>query len=149
MKSIPLYIRCLLVAVTVSVLSACGGGEDYTPLPPAFEVGVLVAGQPVVGVDVQPGYQQTINLAIGQSFELDSTAPVAWAITVGGSSVPLTGGTIYYDTATIQELVKTSTKLAASTAAYGPLSTPMRVTVKATSLMDPSQVATIDLVFSN
>ena len=134
-------------------LSGCGGGGDgggaYVPPPPVFDIGILVAGQPLAGIAVLPGYQQTIYLAVGQSFELDSTGPVAWTVTIGGASVPQSGATVYYGGATIQEVLTTTTHFAANTFASAPLVAPVQVTLGATSLLDASQVATINLILTN
>lgn len=119
------------------------------PPPPAFDIGVLVAGQPLAGVGVLPGYQQTIYLAVGQTFELDSTGPVAWTVVVGGASVPESGATIDYGGATIQEVLTTTTHFAANTWAFASLVAPVQVTLYATSLLDASQVATINLILTN
>ena len=150
MKSIRIYAAALLVSAAV-VLSGCGGGGggDYVPPPPAFDIGVLVGGQPLAGIRVLPGYQQTIYLAVGQTFQLDSTGPVAWAVVVGGASVPESGATVFYGGATIQEVLTTTTHFAAHTWASAPLVAPVQVTLYATSLLDASQVATIDFILGN
>ena len=150
MRSIRVYAGALLVSAAVA-LSGCGGGGggDYVPPPPAFDIGVLVAGQPLAGVGVLPGYQQTIYLAVGQTFELDSTGPVAWTVVIGGASVPESGATIDYGGATIQEVLTTTTHFAANTWAFAPLVAPVQVTLYATSLLDASQVATINFILTN
>ena len=150
MRPIRVYAGGLLVSAAL-VLSGCGGGGggDYVPPPPAFDIGILVAGQPIFGVDVLPGYQQTIYLAVGQTFELDSSGPVAWAVVVGGSAVPESGATIDYGGARIQEVLTTTAQFAANTGAFAPLAAPVLVTLYATSLLDASQVATIDLILTN
>lgn len=151
MRSIQVYAGTLFVSAAL-LLSGCGGGGDggvYSPPPAAFNVGVLVAGQLVGGGGVLPGYQQTIYLAVGQTFELDSTGPVAWTVVVGGSAVPESGATINYGGATIQELLTTTTHFAANTWAFAPLLVTIPVTLYATSLVDASQIATINLILTN
>ena len=150
MKSIRVYITALLVSATVA-LSGCGGGGegDYVPPPPAFNIGVLVGGQPLAGVGILPGVEQTIYLPVGQTFELDSTGPVAWAVVIGGVPVPASGATVFNGGATIQEVLTTSTHFAAHTYAAQPLVAPVRVTLYATSLLDANQVATINFILIN
>jgi hypothetical protein len=138
-----------LLAGAALLLSGCGGGVDYALPPPAFDIGALVAGRPVAGVDVTPGFEQTIYLAIGQSFELDSTAPVAWTVEIGGTTIAGSGNTIFYGGATIQETLMTTIQFAANTSSAAALATPVPITILATSLDDPSQVARIDLILTN
>ena len=119
------------------------------PPPPVFDIGLVVGGQPLAGVAILPGVQQTIYLAVGLTFELDSTGPVAWTVVIGGVPVPERGATIFNGGATIQEVLTTTTHFAAHTYASEPLVAPVQVTLYATSLLDASQVATINLILTN
>ena len=81
------------IIIACLVLAGCGGG-DYYPPPPAFEIGALVDGQPVAGVDVLPGTTQAVYIPVGASFDLHSSGPVAWTVIVAGSAIPGVGNTI-------------------------------------------------------
>jgi len=150
MRAARAYAGALLVSVAL-ILSGCGGGGEsgFVPPPPAFDIGVRVSGQPLVGVTVLPGDTVTVSFAVGQSFELQSTGPVVWSVLVGGVSVPESGATITYGGATIQEVLTTSTQFAAHTGAFAPLIAPVQLTVHATSLIDGNQVATVNLILNN
>ena len=150
LKTARAYTGALLVSAAVA-MSGCGGGGDggYVPPPPAFDIGILVAGQPLSGVAVLPGQELTVYLTIGQTFALESTGPVVWSVLVGGASVPESGATITYGGATIQEVLTTTTRFAVFTGAFAPLISPVQVRVYAMSLLDGNQVATINLVLSN
>ena len=150
MRSLRVYAAALLVSATVA-LSGCGGGGggDYVPPPPVFDIGVVVGGQPLAGVGILPGVEQTIYLPVGQTFELDSTGPVAWTVVIGGVRVPESGATVFNGGATIQEVLTTSTHFAAHTYASAPLFAPVQVTLYATSLLDANQVATINFILTN
>lgn len=65
-------------------LSACGEGGDSGV---TFDIGVVVAGQPVSGVVIHPGGVQSITISAGQSIELDANESVVWTLEVGGSVV--------------------------------------------------------------
>lgn len=140
--------RGLLLAIVLALSGCGGGGEDKIPFP-AFEIGALVNGQPVAGVDVLPGMRQTIFIVAGQSFELDATHPVAWTVSVGGSVIPGSGNTISSGGITIHESLITDFQFAATTFATSPLPASLQITLDATSLEDPRQVATVDVVVRN
>ena len=150
MRAARAYAGALLVSVAL-VLSGCGGGGDggYVPPPPAFDIGILVSGQPLSGAAVLPGQELDVYLTVGQTFELRSTAPVAWSLLVGGASVPESGATITYGGATIQEVLTTTTQFVARTGAFAQLSAPVRLTLHATSLVDGNQVATVNVIVNN
>jgi len=139
---------CSLLLAAVLALSGCGGGGDERPLP-AFEIGALVNGQPVAGVDLLPGMRQTIVIAAGQSFELDSTHPVSWTVSTGGSVIPGVGNTISSGGLTLQETLTTNFQFAANTFATSPLPASFQISIAATSLDDPNQVAIVDVVLTN
>ena len=150
LRIVRVYAAALFVSVAVA-LSGCGGGGDsaYVPPPPAFDIGILVAGQPLSGVAVLPGQELTVYLTVGQTFALESTGPVVWSVLVGGASVPESGATIAYGGATIQEVLTTTKRFAAFTGAFAPLISPVQVRIYAMSLIDGNQVATINLTLNN
>ena len=106
------------------LLSACGGGGDGGV---SFDIGVVVAGQPVGGVVVQPGMSQSISISAGQSIELDASEPVEWTLLVGGSAV--TGGTVYYQGVSITETALSSSRIALDTSAAYLLTVPVSITL--------------------
>ena len=63
-------------------LAACGGSGDSGV---TFDIGIVVAGQPVNGVAIQPGGAQNITISAGQFIELDASESVVWTLEVGGS----------------------------------------------------------------
>lgn len=149
MRSLASLASLLLLSATL-VLSGCGGGgEDDPGQPAAFDVGALVDGQPVRGIDVFPGEEQTLYVSAGQTFELDSSGPVDWTVVIGGQTIAGSGNTIDYAGATIQETLTTATRFAASTFADDPLAAPVQVILYATSRDDPDQTARINVVITN
>lgn len=126
------------------LLSACGGGGDGGV---SFDIGVVVAGQPVAGVAVQPGMSQNITISAGQSIELDASEPVQWTLLVGGSAI--TGGTVYYQGVTITETALSSSRIALDTAAAYTLAAPVSISLVAVSTVDAAQVATVNVLITN
>jgi hypothetical protein len=127
-------------------LSACGGGDDSGV---SFEVGIVVAGQPVGGVVVQPGGVQSITISAGQSIELDASEPVQWVLEVGGSAVTGSNATVYYQGVTITETALTPSRIALDTSAAFFLSAPVPITLTAISTFDSAQVATVNVLITN
>jgi hypothetical protein len=144
--------RIALPRVTVAAslaallsLTACGGGGDNGV---TFDIGVVVAGQPVNGVVIQPGSVQTITISAGQSIELDASEPVVWTLEVGGSAV--TGNTsVYYQGVTITETALSPSRIALDTSSAFFLSAPVPITLTAVSTFDSAQVATVDVLITN
>jgi hypothetical protein len=146
MRSIAIGLSTLLVSATLALTGCGGGGDDPQP---AFEVGALVNGHPQANIDVLPGEQQTVYVIVGDDFELDSSGPVQWTVVVGGNTIDGTGNTIFYGGATIQETLTTTAQFAATTSSATALSADVPITLYATSLDDPGQVARIDVVITN
>jgi hypothetical protein len=136
-------IAALAVALS---LSACGGGGTDAV---AFDIGVVVGGQPLSGVAVGPGGSQNIAITAGQSIELDASEPVVWTLEVGGSTVAGSGTTVSYAGATITETVVSDSRIVVDTAAADPLPAPVPVTFIATSTLDSALVATVNVLITN
>src|ERR1700751_5734092 len=91
--------------VLVLALSGCGGGVDVsvvvpvTPAGPEFDVGAQINGEPIAHLDVFPGETETISVISGDALELDSSGPVDWDFSAGGSAdIPaVTGGAIEFE----------------------------------------------------
>ena len=148
MKNYYIVLRSLCVLVMASlVLAGCGGG-DYYPPPPAFEIGALVDGHPVAGLDVLPGTTQELHIPAGASFDLHSSGPVNWTIIVAGRVIPGIGNTISFGGATIQEVLRTDFKFGADTFPPAPLLAPVRITIVATSLVDANQFGTVEVILN-
>ena len=156
MKSIRLAVACVMIG-SAALLTGCGGGSVdvsvgatvgpvYTP---AFDIGALVNGQPVPGFDVQPGDTQTVNLYVGDSFELDSNAGVFWTVYVNGVAVPTVNNAVVVGNATITESVVSNSQFSGYVTSQGTLSAPVQLTLIATSVLDGSQTAQINFVISN
>jgi hypothetical protein len=126
-------------------LSACGGGGDSGV---TFEIGVVVAGQPVSGVVIQPGDVQTITISAGQSIELEADEPVVWTLEVGGSAVT-DDASVYYQGVTITQTVVTSSRIALDTSSDFFLVAPVLITLFAVSTFDDALVAEIDVLITN
>lgn len=141
--------RCVIVVASLAALlslSACGGGGDSGV---TFEIGVVVAGQPVSGVVIQPGSVQTITISAGQSIELDADEPVVWTLEVGGSAVTGDNASVYYQGVTITETAVSSSRIALDTSSDFVLAAPVSITLTAVSTLDDAQVATIDILITN
>ncbi len=140
--------RCATVAASLAALmslSACGGGGDSGV---TFDIGVVVAGQPVSGVVIQPGAAQDITISAGQSLELDASESVVWTLEVGGSAV--TGNTsVYCQGVTITETALSSSRIALDTSSAFFLPSPVPITLTAVSTFDSAQVATVNVLITN
>ena len=129
------------------LLTACGGGGDDSP---AFlEIDATVGGRPVPGFIAFPGTRPALFVPVGQSFELDASRPVAWSVFIGGVFVPGRGNTFTSNGTSVQETVVTNAQYVASTFGFAPGPTPFQITIVATSLEDPGQVATVDVLVTN
>lgn len=124
------------------LLAGCGGGGSDSV---SLEVNAVVAGQPLGTVFV-PGVVGTIDLAAGQSIELDASEPVAWAFSVGGSPLFGSGTTVYYAGLAITETAVSPSRVVIDTAITGPYFSPITITATATSTIDAAEVATVNLV---
>jgi hypothetical protein len=135
-------IASLAALLTVS---ACGGGDVGV----GFDIGIVVAGQPVSGVVVQPGAVQSVSIFAGQSIELDASEPVVWTLEVGGSLVTGGNASVFYQGVTITETALSPSRIALDTSAAYFLSAPVHITLTAISTYDSAQVATIDVRITN
>ena len=138
-------------------IAGCGGGVDVAveipPPPPnyAFDLGAKLNGLPLAGVDVFPDDQQTIQVQVGDTLELDSSGRVSWE-TVAGSSAGIptqAGGTLLFEGVAFSEIISTSGQLVLAISASQPLAVPVPVTVYATSLDDFTQTARIDILVTH
>ena len=141
-------LRCAVGAASLAALmslSACGGGGDSGV---TFDIGVVVAGQPVSGVHIQPGAAQSITISAGQSIELDASESVVWTLEVGGSAV--TGNaSVYYQGVTITETALSPSRIALDTSSSFFLPSPVPITLSAVSTFDSALVATVTVWITN
>lgn len=150
-KNFALKGRMLRGATAVSILavvlslSACGGGGDSA----AFDISLVVGGQPVSGVDIGPGSSPTIYVRAGQSIELDASESVIWTLYVAGTAVSVSGTTIYYGGAAVTLTAESPSRIAVDTFAAAPLATSIPVTLVASSTFDSAQVATVNVLITN
>ncbi len=140
---------CAVVAALAVALSltACGGGGNDSGV--AFDVGVVVGGQALSGVQVVPGGSQNVSIAAGQSIELDASEPVVWTLMVGGTAVTGSGVTVYYAGASITQTAVSNSRIVVNTDAAYLLSAPVPITLIATSTWDSAQVATVNVLITN
>ena len=129
------------------LLAACGGGGSDLG-PPVLEVHAVVNGSFAPNFAGFPGTRQALAVPVGLSFELNASRPVAWSVFVGGVFVPGQGNTYTFAGTSIQETVITNAQYAARTFGFVPF-TPFQITVVATSLEDPGQVTTTDVLVTN
>jgi hypothetical protein len=156
MRAITAFFSALLVSATL-LLSGCGGGGSVdvaVEIPPVqvadFSIVMFANGQQVLGVNLPPGAEQDVDITAGTNFELVATGPVAWTVVVGGAIVNApAGSTISYAGATIVPTLITNARYAASTGRVGFLSSPVVVSLIATSLVDSRQEAQINIVVNN
>lgn len=155
MRTLNIPLICL---VSASLLVAgCGGGVDVAvvvPPPdngPDFDVIAMIDGQRLSGVDVFPGEAQTISVVAGDSFELDSSGPVFWDLSAGGSAdiEAAAGSTFIYQGAALNETSVGSSHLVLAVSSNAPPGSSIPITVTVTSKYDPHQFATVNLLVSN
>lgn len=127
-------------------LSACGGGGDSGV---TFDIGVVVAGQPVSGVVIVPGRTQNLTISAGQSLELDASEPVVWTLEVAGTAVTGSGTTVYYRGLSVTETALSSSRIVLDTSAAYPLAASVPITLTATSTFDSALVATVNVLITN
>jgi hypothetical protein len=146
-----------LLAITLT-LAGCGGGSvdigvtvPVGPAVPDFDVVALINGTRIAGVDVYPGESQTIAVPAGDAFELDSSGPVFWDFSAGGSAdIPAAaGGTILYRGASINETAVGESHLVFGVSSTAPAGSTIPITIYVTSQNDSSQFSTIQVLVSN
>ena len=123
------------------LLSGCGGGSDSVSLG----INAIVAGQPLTTV-FGPGSVGTVDLAAGQSIELDANEPVDWAFSVAGSPLFGSGTTVFYNGLAITETAVSPSRVVLDTAVTGGYSSPVIISMTAASTIDAAEVAAVDLV---
>ena len=141
------YLAAAASLVALASLSACGGGGGDGGV--TFDIGIVVAGQPVTGVVVQPGGAQSVTIKAGQSIELDASESVVWTLEVGGSAVTGTNTSVYYQGVTITETALSSSRIALDTSSSYFLPTPVPITLSAVSTFDSALVATVNVLITN
>ena len=141
-------IRNFLAPIAAaSLLAACGGGGNDVG-PPALEVHAVVNGSFAQNFAVFAGTRQALAVPVGLPFELNASRPVAWNVFIGGVLVPGQGNTYTFAGTSVQETVITNAQYAARTFGFAPL-TPFQITIVATSLEEPGQVTTVDVLVTN
>lgn len=155
MRKFKIALACMLASTLL--LAGCGGGVDVTvagPPPghgPDFDLVALIDGQRIAGLDVFPGDDETISVVAGDSFELDSSGPVYWDLSAGGSAAveASAGSTFIYQGAALQETSVGDGHLVLAVSSSAPPGSSVPITITITSQDDPGQVATVNLLVSN
>lgn len=147
--------RCLRRTLAVAVcscallLAGCGGGGSADGVDTAATVSLginaVVAGAPV-GAPFVPGTVGTIDVAAGQTIQLDANEPVEWAFSVNGSPLFGSGTTVYYGGLSITESAVSPSQVVLDTAVNGAYLSPITVTMTATSTIDAAEVANVNIV---
>ena len=147
-KALPRWLRRragLALLVSAASLSACGGGGDDLV---TFDIGILVGGVVVGSPPIYSGGHRALTMFAGQSIELDANEPVYWTLLVGGSSVVGSVTVVYGGLAITQTKISSSRIFVDTRARFG-LSSPVAMTLIATSTIDSAQVATVDVLVVN
>jgi hypothetical protein len=141
----------VLLTACVVTLSGCGGGggDEEAYSDDEFEITAVADGRPVDGIETFPGTSQTLVLPVGQTLALDASGPVEWTLIVGGRTIAGTGNTILYGGATIRQVSQNDHHFVVDTFSDGRLAGEVPFTVTARSLIEPSQLATVQVQLSN
>ena len=144
------------VLTSTLLLAGCGGGVDVTvTVPPDrgpdFDLIALIDGHRLSGVDVFPGDAQTISVVAGDAFELDSSGPVFWDLSAGGSaSVEASAGSTFLSQgASLNETAVGDGHLVLAVDSTAPAGSSIPITITVTSKFDPGQIATVNLLVNN
>ena len=145
------------IVALVLALSGCGGGAEVSvvvpvgPAGPDFDVVAQINGEPIAHLDVFPGESETISVVSGDAFELDSSGPVFWDLSAGGSAAveAHAGDTFVYQGASLNETAVGDGHLVLAVDSTAPAGSSIPITVTVTSRFDPDQVATIHVLVSN
>ena len=142
MHPVPRTLSRLAAAACLAfALTACGGGGDDGYV--TFDVGIIVAGQPISNGHVHSGSSQSISVYAGDSLQLDASEPVVWSLQVAGTSVSGSGTTVYYGGIGVTIDTLSASRILVDTFDTSPFSTPVALTFTATSTYDAAVVAVV------
>jgi len=151
-----LKLPLLSVLLASALLAGCGGGVDVAVVAPPdngpdFDVIAMIDGHRLSGVDVFPGDTEAISVVPGDAFELDSSGPVWWDLSAGGSALveAHAGNTFVYQGASLAETAVGDSHLVMAVDSSAAPGSSIPITVTVTSKFDSSQVATIHVLVSN
>jgi len=137
-RSLP---RLAAAACLAFALTACGGGGDDGSV--TFDIGVIVAGQPLSSGYIHSGSSQSISVWAGDSLQLDASEPVVWSLQVAGTSVSGSGTTVYYGGIGVTIDTISASRILVDTFDTSAFSTPVVLTFTATSTYDAAVVSTV------
>ncbi len=131
------------LAASALALAGCGGGGSSD----SFSVSAYVSGQAMGNYG--SGNSSPIYIHAGQSIELDAAEPVVWTLYVGNTAVSGAGTTVQYGGAFITLSAESDSRILVDTTSNGPLSADVPITMVATSSIDSSLVASVDVFITN
>lgn len=132
------------------ILSACGGGGDDTLSSRGFTIDVVAGGQVLMNdTPVVSGGSLDVVIRAGAALVVDAGEPVVWTLLVGGSAITLGGTGVHYAGVDISASTLSPSAISVDTFAAFQLAAPVSMTLVATSTFDSTQVATINLLFTN
>ncbi len=112
----------------------------------AFSLTGKISGEFIPYLYVTPGYVSVLVPKVGQTFELDTTRPVAWSMITGSNTVNLSGGAtpIVYNGVNFT-ISTTGTSLVVSSSAPSKIPSVVNLSFKATLQSDKSKVVTVNV----
>jgi hypothetical protein len=156
MKTIKCLARAVVIA-TAALLAGCGSAYVETAqVSPAlfsnvaFRLDMLINGVFIQEVHVEPGYEQDVPMRAGSSFEVLSTGPLQWTVTVDGTVVnPPLGTAVVFNGVSVVPTTISSGRYTAIASAQGFLPRTPLISIIATSLVDSRQEANINILLTN
>ncbi|MFL6693838.1 MAG: hypothetical protein ACJ8GO_12860 [Ramlibacter sp.] len=139
--------RHFLAAIAVAIaLTACGGGAVFIGDNGgfAFTVNAFQDGFDL-GHPVHAGEAVTVTIQGGQSIEFDANGAVTWRFSVNGGAFVPAGTTASVPGLSITVTPVGSSRVRVTTVLTTGGSTPVTVTLTATSNLDQREVATVQL----
>ena len=145
-RSRPAAWRRRAAMLLALALSACGGAAVYVGDNGGvgFSINAFQDGFSI-GSPVHAGESVTVSIQAGQSIEFDSSGAVTWRFAVNGGAFVPAGSTASVPGLSITVTPVGPSRVRVSTVLTTGGSTPVTVTLTATSNVDQREVATVQL----